>query len=49
MTRVQPLALSIRLNLDDCDKVLRIEGEHLTLEHLKIIVNENGFICEVLD
>jgi len=42
-------ACSINFDLDDCDKVLRIEGELLTLENLKMIVNENGFICEVLD
>lgn len=38
----------INFDLDDCDKVLRIEGEDFVSEKVKMIVNENGYLCEVL-
>lgn len=39
----------INFDLDDCDKILRIEGENLLCDRIKMIVNENGFLCEVLE
>lgn len=40
----------INFDLDDCDKVLRIEGPDADLtEPVRLIINENGFICEVLE
>lgn len=38
----------INFDLDDCDKVLRIEGEKVLPDEVMMIVNENGFLCEVL-
>jgi len=39
----------INFDLDDCDKILRIEGLIFETEKIKFIVNENGFICEELE
>jgi len=39
----------INFDLDDCDKILRIEGSVFETEKIKFIVNENGFICEELE
>ncbi len=39
----------INFDLEDCDRILRVEGELLTTEKVKMLVNERGFICEVLD
>jgi hypothetical protein len=39
----------INFDLDDCDKILRIEGENFTGEKVKMIVNENGYLCEILE
>ena len=39
----------INFDLDDCDKILRVEGENV--EHKKIIelINTNGYECKVLE
>ncbi|MCL6523935.1 MAG: hypothetical protein K6T34_04655 [Thermoflavifilum sp.] len=34
--------------LDDIDKVLRVEGGDLQIEHIQEALRKNGFICEVL-
>lgn len=39
----------INFDLSDCDKVLRVEGEHLEVLGIMILVKEYGFTCEVLD
>lgn len=39
----------INFDLEDCDKILRVEGENLLCDSIKMIVNENGFLCEVLE
>jgi hypothetical protein len=39
----------INFDLDDCDKILRIEGSAFEPEKIKFIVNENGFMCEELE
>lgn len=39
----------INFDLDDCDKILRIEGLLFEREKIKFIVNKNGFICEALE
>ena len=36
----------INFDLEDCDKILRIEGKPQELHLLKKIIYENGFICE---
>ena len=38
----------INFDLEDCDKILRIEGKPQELHLLKKIIHENGFICEIL-
>lgn len=39
----------INFDLDDCDNILRIEGSDFETEEIKLIVNENGYMCEVLE
>ena len=39
----------INFDLDDCDKVLRIEGEYLRTEIVRDIVTEQGIACEVIE
>ena len=38
----------INFDMDDCDKVLRVEGEVIDIEKIIEILNENGYCCEVL-
>jgi hypothetical protein len=39
----------INFDLNDCDKILRIEGVVFETEKIKLIVNEHGYMCEVLE
>ncbi|MGN6531470.1 MAG: hypothetical protein ACTHK0_06930 [Ginsengibacter sp.] len=39
----------INFDLDDCDKILRIEGFSIENEKIKLIVNQNGYLCEELE
>jgi hypothetical protein len=39
----------INFDLNDCDKVLRVEGENFIPGKIMTVVKENGFICSVLD
>jgi hypothetical protein len=39
----------INFDLDDCDKVLRVEGHNLRIEKVMTLVSEKGFLCKVLD
>jgi hypothetical protein len=39
----------INFDLDDCDKVLRVEGSNLRIEKVMTLVTEKGFVCKVLD
>ena len=39
----------INFDLDDCDKVLRVEGNNLRIEKVMTLVIEKGFLCTVLD
>ncbi len=39
----------INFDLDDCDKVLRVEGNNLRIEKVMHLVMEKGFVCIVLD
>jgi hypothetical protein len=39
----------INFDLDDCDKVLRVEGNNLRIEKVMTLVTEKGFLCTVLD
>lgn len=39
----------INFDLDDHDKILRVEGEYFNTEKITLLVNQTGFLCEVLD
>lgn len=39
----------INFDLDDCDKVLRVEGSNLRVEQVMTLVMKKGFMCTVLD
>ena len=39
----------INFDLDDCDKILRVEGENLMTKSVISLVNDNGYNCIVLD
>jgi hypothetical protein len=38
----------INFDLDDCDKILRVEGEQICPEKIMQVVSSNGYQCEVL-
>ncbi len=39
----------INFDLQDCDKILRVEGKDFCTDKVMLLVNKNGFLCEVLD
>lgn len=39
----------ISIDLEDCDKVLRIEGIYFDAEQIRAIVKTYGFECKILD
>lgn len=39
----------INFDLNDCDNILRIEGENIMAEEVARILSGKGFICEVLE
>ena len=38
----------INFDLDDCDKILRVEGKQICVETIVEILNTHGLQCEVL-
>jgi len=40
---------SINFDLEDCDKILRVEGKNIPQEKIARLVTENGYQCNVLD
>ena len=38
----------INFDLDDCDKILRVEGKQICVETIIEILNTHGLQCEVL-
>jgi len=40
---------SINFDLEDCDKILRVEGKNIPQEKIASLVIENGYQCNVLD
>ena len=42
-------SVKINIDLSDCDKVLRVEGENMEALRIMLLVKEYGFNCEVLD
>jgi hypothetical protein len=39
----------LNFDLDDCDKVLRVEGACQIADHVRAIARDCGFVCDVLD
>jgi len=39
----------INFDLEDCDKVLRVEGTGLAPKHVMQLVNQHGFTCSILE
>ncbi len=39
----------INFDLEDCDKILRVEGKNILPEKIREILNEEGHDCEILD
>ena len=39
----------INFDLNDCDKVLRIEGENICTRTIVELLNSNGYQCQVLE
>lgn len=39
----------INIDLSDCDKILRVEGDNIDALRVMVLINENGFKCEVID
>lgn len=39
----------INFDLDDCDKVLRIEGKNVISRNVMNILKERGFMCNLLE
>lgn len=40
---------NINFDLDDCDKILRVESDEVIPEKISEVLTCKGFICEVLD
>jgi hypothetical protein len=47
MERQFPM-LKINFDLDDCDKILRVEGESISNEKITTLVTGSGYLCEIL-
>lgn len=39
----------INFDLEDCDKILRIEGGHFIVPEIMTLLGEHGFSCHVLE
>lgn len=39
----------INFDLDDCDKVLRIEGDDIKTQTVNMVLQLNGFNCKTLE
>ena len=39
----------INFDLDDCDKILRVEGRNFTADGIILLLKETGFACDVLE
>lgn len=42
-------SFKINFDLSDCDKVLRVNGDHIEALRIILLVEEHGFTCERLD
>jgi len=39
----------INFDLEDCDKVLRIEGENIVISKVRTLIAQQGFMCHELE
>ena len=39
----------VNFDLDDCDKILRIEGESIMPEKVIELVSDHGYLCQVVE
>lgn len=39
----------INFDLEDCDKILRVEGDHILPDRIMELLNARGHLCEVSD
>lgn len=39
----------VSFDLEDCDKILRIENESINPDKIKTFLSEKGFNCEILE
>ncbi len=39
----------INFDLQDCDKILRVEGYNFQAEKIVVLIREKGFECKVLE
>jgi hypothetical protein len=42
-------SLKINFDLDDCDKILRVEGHEFSVDHIRETIHTLGYTCEVLE
>ena len=42
-------SVKVNLDLSDCDKVLRVEGDQMEASRIIRLVKKYGFNCEMLD
>ena len=40
--------LKINFDLDDCDKILRVEGKEISVGKIILLMKEQKYLCEVL-
>ena len=39
----------INFDLNDCDKILRVEGKNISRQKIILLLKKNGYQCEVLE
>lgn len=39
----------INFDLQDCDKILRVEGKDFSTNKVMLLLKENGFYCTILE
>ena len=42
-------SFKINFDLDDCDKILRVESDKVVPEEVTKILKHKGYVCEVLE
>lgn len=48
ITRQFPL-LKVNFDLEDCDKILRVEGDNICQKTIKDLIADNGYQCDLLE